>query len=166
VFQAANERRFFHWPLAFPEVFAAGGFDVILGNPPFMGGLKISTNFGDKYWEFITHELTPFSSTSDLCAAFFRRAFSSLVNRGALALIATNTLGQGDTRKAGLAEIKRAAGTVTFARRFVKWPGRANVEVNLLPLVSTAMTSQISTGRLLRRLHHDSTLALRSSHYR
>jgi hypothetical protein len=25
---------FFHWPLAFPNVFAAGGFDCILGNPP------------------------------------------------------------------------------------------------------------------------------------
>ncbi len=30
----AAARRFFHWPLEFPEVFAAGGFDVILGNPP------------------------------------------------------------------------------------------------------------------------------------
>lgn len=25
---------FFHWPLEFPEVFADGGFDVILSNPP------------------------------------------------------------------------------------------------------------------------------------
>ncbi|UNM08235.1 MAG: N-6 DNA methylase [Planctomycetales bacterium] len=25
---------FFHWPLEFPEVFADGGFDVVLGNPP------------------------------------------------------------------------------------------------------------------------------------
>lgn len=28
------EHHFFHWPLEFPEVFAAGGFDVVLGNPP------------------------------------------------------------------------------------------------------------------------------------
>lgn len=26
--------RFFHWPLEFPEVFARGGFDCVLGNPP------------------------------------------------------------------------------------------------------------------------------------
>ena len=26
--------RFFHWPLEFPEVFADGGFDVVLSNPP------------------------------------------------------------------------------------------------------------------------------------
>ncbi len=34
VLQASHDRRFFHWPLAFPEVFASGGFDVVLGNPP------------------------------------------------------------------------------------------------------------------------------------
>jgi hypothetical protein len=30
----SNEYQFFHWHLAFPEVFARGGFDCILGNPP------------------------------------------------------------------------------------------------------------------------------------
>lgn len=28
------ENKFFHWPLEFPDVFEQGGFDVILGNPP------------------------------------------------------------------------------------------------------------------------------------
>lgn len=30
----AHRQPFFHWPLEFPEVFAAGGFDVVLSNPP------------------------------------------------------------------------------------------------------------------------------------
>jgi hypothetical protein len=30
----AGKHRFFHWFLEFPEVFAKGGFDVVLGNPP------------------------------------------------------------------------------------------------------------------------------------
>jgi len=30
----AQKHHFFHWPLEFPEVFAQGGFDVGLGNPP------------------------------------------------------------------------------------------------------------------------------------
>ena len=29
-----DENHFFHWPLEFPEVFAAGGFDVVMSNPP------------------------------------------------------------------------------------------------------------------------------------
>lgn len=30
----AEEYRFFHWPLEFPQVNTCGGFDVVLGNPP------------------------------------------------------------------------------------------------------------------------------------
>jgi len=30
----ASGRPFFHWPVEFPDVFARGGFDVVLGNPP------------------------------------------------------------------------------------------------------------------------------------
>jgi hypothetical protein len=30
----AEEQRFFHWPLEFPDVFSQGGFNVMLGNPP------------------------------------------------------------------------------------------------------------------------------------
>lgn len=32
--QLQQEKRFFHWCLEFPEVFEAGGFDCVLGNPP------------------------------------------------------------------------------------------------------------------------------------
>jgi hypothetical protein len=44
---AAVARRFgfFHWPLALPEIFERGGFDVVLGNPPWER-LKIQ----DKEW--------------------------------------------------------------------------------------------------------------------
>lgn len=31
---ACEQARVLHWPLAFPQVFAAGGFDCVLGNPP------------------------------------------------------------------------------------------------------------------------------------
>lgn len=31
---AAREASALHWPLAFPEVFATGGFDAVVGNPP------------------------------------------------------------------------------------------------------------------------------------
>ena len=42
--------RFFHWPLEFPEVFAHGGFDVVLCNPP---------------WERIKLQQEEFFSTRD-----------------------------------------------------------------------------------------------------
>ena len=42
----AAEKRVFHWFLEFPEVMDAGGFDCILGNPPFLGGKKLSGSLG------------------------------------------------------------------------------------------------------------------------
>ncbi|MGI0491369.1 Eco57I restriction-modification methylase domain-containing protein [Alkalinema pantanalense CENA528] len=32
--ELARKNRFFHWPLEFPQVFEQGGFDCVLGNPP------------------------------------------------------------------------------------------------------------------------------------
>ena len=45
----------FHWEIEFPEVFARenGGFDAIVGNPPFMGGTAISANLGMIYFRHI-----------------------------------------------------------------------------------------------------------------
>ena len=37
----AEEFLFFHWPLEFPEIFESGGFDCVLGNPPWER-LKVS----------------------------------------------------------------------------------------------------------------------------
>jgi hypothetical protein len=130
----ASRLTFFHWPLEFPEVFAEGGFDVVLGNPPFMGGLIISGNLGDKYRHWLETAYTPYSGTADLCAPFYRRVFDLLKPGGRMGMVATNTLGQGDTRESGLAVILREGGMITFARRFIRWPGAANVEVNLVAI--------------------------------
>ena len=47
-------QRTFHWPLEFPEVMLdRGGFDAFVGNPPFLGGTRISTLFGSWYAEFL-----------------------------------------------------------------------------------------------------------------
>ena len=37
------EHQFFHWHIAFPAVFARGGFDVVLGNPPYLNQLESDT---------------------------------------------------------------------------------------------------------------------------
>ena len=47
-----------HWPIVFPEVFAdaaAPGFDAVIGNPPFLGGKKISGHLGDDYRAWLQH---------------------------------------------------------------------------------------------------------------
>src|SRR6266702_693939 len=149
IIRLREQYQFFHWHLAFPDVFRvpskdeepeneqagwSGGFDVVLGNPPFLGGWKIRDAFGDKYRFLLSVIYHPFKGMADLCAIFFRRAFALLRPNGIAGLVATNTIGQGDTREAGLAEIVRSGGTIPFAHRFLKWSGDANVEVNLVAI--------------------------------
>ncbi len=69
---------------------------------------------------------------ADLVAHFFRRAFDALRLGGCFGLIATNTIGQGDTRASGLRWICTHGGTVYAARKRTKWPGQAAVVVSVI----------------------------------
>ena len=119
-----------HWPLAMPEVMERGGFDAIVGNPPFLGGKKISGTMGANLRGWLINLLADRpADNADLVAYFFLRAFSLLNERGALGLIATNTVAQGDTREVGLDRMVDSGFTITRAIRSRSWPSRgANLE--------------------------------------
>ena len=119
-----------HWPLGMPEVMERGGFDAIIGNPPFLGGKKISGAMGANLRGWLINVLAgrP-ADNADLVAYFFLRAFSLLNEHGALGLIATNTVAQGDTREVGLDQMVESGFTITRAIRSRSWPSRnANLE--------------------------------------
>ena len=65
-------------------------------------------------------------------AHFYRRAFNLLRKDGCFGLIATNTVGQGDTRSTGLRWICTHGGTIFTARRRYRWPGVAAVVVSVV----------------------------------
>ncbi len=133
------ERAFFHWPLEFAEVFARGGFDVVIGNPPFMGGLRVSGNFGEPYRTWLEYAFAPFGGTADLCAAFFRHGFRMLRPGGRLGMIATNTLGQGDTRESGLAVILEQGGVITSPNASSNGPVRPTSKSTSSPYVAPVL---------------------------
>ena len=123
----------FHFEIEFPEVFEREnpGFDAVVGNPPFLGGTRISTVLGDGYRDWLI-DLHPGShGNADLVAHFFRRSFGLLRECGAFGLIATNTIGQGDTRSTGLRQICENGGKIYSAHRRIKWPGEAAVVVSV-----------------------------------
>jgi hypothetical protein len=137
--KAEHELRFgdkgihpFHWEIELPEVFGRenAGFDAMLGNPPFLGGSRISTTNGTEYldWILLLHEGA--HGNGDLVSHFFRRAFTLLRKTGCFGLIATNTIGQGDTRATGLQYICNNSGTIYSAHRRRRWPGHAAVIVS------------------------------------
>ena len=126
----------FNWELEFPEVFKREnpGFDAIVGNPPFLGGTKISTSYGTDYLNWLHGFYEGAGNRMDFVAYFFRRGFSLLRLSGSLGLIATNTIGQGDTRAGGLAQIRKKGGWLYEVTRRHRWPGLAAVVVSIIHL--------------------------------
>ena len=126
----------FHWQIEFPEVFDRPnpGFDTVVGNPPFLGGTKISAVAGSVYRSWLTFLHEGSHGHADLVAHFFRRSFGLIRFGGTMGLIATNTIAQGDTRSSGLRWICERGGTIYHARRRVMWPGLAAVVVSIVHL--------------------------------
>jgi hypothetical protein len=129
----SSQRRFFHYFLEFPEIFANGGFDCILGNPPFLGGQKLTSIFGDNYLECIKYLYSPIGAV-DLVTYFFRRNYNLIREKGFQSLISTNTISQGRAREDGLDVIVKNGGTINHAVRSIKWPGIAAVDVALVTI--------------------------------
>ena len=124
----------FHWELEFPEVFNREnpGFDSIVGNPPFAGKNTVAKANVAGYPDWLKQMHAESHGNADLAAHFFRRSFALLRTGGGLGLIATNTIGQGDTRATGLRWICKNGGAIYNARRRIKWPGEVAVVVSVV----------------------------------
>jgi len=76
----------FEWKSAFPDIFAAGGFDVVLGNPPYVRMELIKPM---KPWLKNRYEVV--SDRADLYAYFFERGLKLLKPKGRLGYISSAT---------------------------------------------------------------------------
>ena len=136
----------FHWELEFPEVFDREnpGFDVIVGNPPFLGGKRITTVLGGAYRDWLATLHRESNGNADIVAHFYRRAFNLLRDNGTFGLIATNTIAQGDTRSTGLFWLCTHGGQIYSAVRRVKWPGTAAVVVSVVHIAKGAYSGRLT----------------------
>ncbi|HMA35768.1 MAG TPA: Eco57I restriction-modification methylase domain-containing protein, partial [Chloroflexia bacterium] len=94
--RVAAERRFFHWELAFPEVFFdahgepkgdAAGFDAVIGNPPYVRQEALAAfkpYFATAYPEV-------YQGTADLFVYFIAQGLHLLRRGGHLAYISSNS---------------------------------------------------------------------------
>lgn len=129
----ALDRNCLHWPLTFPEVFLAAGrsgFDAIVGNPPFLGGQRITGALGTAYRNYLVETVAAGRrGSADLVAYFFLRTFSLIGQPGSFGLLATNTIAQGDSREVGLEQLAERGATITRAVPSEPWPGTTSLEV-------------------------------------
>lgn len=147
---SGEPRRPFHWLVEFSEVFLApgsGGFDALVGNPPFVGGQKITGLFGTDYRDHLVLYLADGRrGSADLCAYFFLRAQQVLRPNGTFGLLAVNTIAEGDTRQVGLEAMLRQGVALYAAKPNFEWPGAAAV-------MASAVHGMCGDWHGLRRIH-------------
>ena len=128
----APSRNPLHWPIAFPEVFSIAaarkpGFDAMVGNPPFVGGQKITGAAGTDYRNHLVAWIaSETKGSADLVAYFFLNA--TKISRS-LGYLATNTIAQGDTSEVGLTQIVDMGWKIHRAISSTTWPGEATLEI-------------------------------------
>ena len=81
----------FDWQAMFPEVFAQGGFDVVVGNPPYIRQEWIAPY--KPHWEATFQS---YHGVADIYAYFFERGLEVLRNGGRLAFITSGSWVRGN----------------------------------------------------------------------
>ncbi|MBX3435422.1 MAG: N-6 DNA methylase [Pirellulales bacterium] len=83
--------RAFNWQAAFPEVFAQGGFDVVVGNPPYIRQEWLAPF--KPHWETA---FETFDGVADIFTYFFERGLGVLRDGGRLAFITSGSWVRGN----------------------------------------------------------------------
>jgi len=76
----------FDWRAAFPEVFAGGGFDIVIGNPPY-----VRMEFIKPVKPYLEKHYVVAADRADLYAYFFERGVGILKDGGRLGYISSST---------------------------------------------------------------------------
>lgn len=120
-----------HWIIEAPDVIHAhGGFDAIIGNPPFLGGQKLSGAMGTNARDLLSNLVAGgVKGSADLVAFFLLRGCSLARSAGVVGLVATNSVAQGDTRSVGLDQLVAQGWTIYQSIQSRTWPAAsANLE--------------------------------------
>ncbi|EKQ7191750.1 ATP phosphoribosyltransferase regulatory subunit [Klebsiella oxytoca] len=127
-----SARRPFHWPLEFPEVLADshGGFDAVLGNPPYRHGSRISTDNGIAYLRYLLLTNIKVKGTADLAVHFLHRFLVACRPNGTVGLVTTKSIAEGDNKESGLKWLINSSQIRLYkATNPLAWPGKAALSV-------------------------------------
>ena len=111
-----------------------GGFSAVLGNPPFLGGQKITGQYGDEFRKFILRNIAnSVRGSADLCAYFLLHIERIMcLKNGFSGLVFTNTISEGDSREVGIAQIYPDKLNFFSVIKDHPWGGDASVVVSLI----------------------------------
>jgi hypothetical protein len=148
-----------HWVVEVPDVIVdRGGFDAVIGNPPFLGFKKITPAVGENVRTWYAEVLAGGRvANADLVTFFLNRALELVASSGSLGLIATSTISEGDTRAAGLDRMVARGFEITRCVKAAEWPsssaslqysvvwGGFDIDASLARVADGVPTTRIST---------------------
>jgi hypothetical protein len=120
----------FDWPEVFPEVFTCPGgltgFDAVIGNPPFLAGLKLTSTLGEAYREhLVTAVAGGTRGCVDLAVYFWLRAHALTHHYGVVAVIGPDSMLRGTARRVGHDQLARRGWRPYRQITAMTWPTRA-----------------------------------------
>ncbi len=126
-----------HWALAVPQVVARGGFDAVIGNPPFLGVKNIRGALGQNLRDYLARTLLDGGSgRSDLMVFFLARAVG--LSRRTVGLVLSDAISEGDSARFGTAAATARGFRIYRAETSRPWPSAAGVRISLVWLARGA----------------------------
>lgn len=82
-----GEKPWFLWHLYFMDVFDKGGFDIVIGNPPY---IQMQKDAGYLSQMLENSNFQTFERTGDIYSLFYENGFNQLKNKGIITFISSN----------------------------------------------------------------------------
>lgn len=113
-----------HWIIEVPHIMQRGGFDAVIGNPPFLVSNKISGAVGSNMREWFANVVARTSGKGDLITYFIRRASQLTSTEGNIGLICANAITEGDSLQVGIEPLSLEGWHFYRVDKNRPWPAR------------------------------------------
>jgi len=80
----------FNWKAQFPEVFQNGGFEVVVGNPPYVNAISLTRTLGKEVKNYWKNKYFSAKGTYDIYILFFEQSFNICKEGGFVSFITPN----------------------------------------------------------------------------
>ena len=146
-----DEARAFHWPLEFPDIMARGGFDVVLGNPPYLSALEHTKSESPRSRHFIQRHFTSAKGAFDIYVPFIERG-AALARAGTSSLLTPNkylSAPYGEALRKHIIEFNLLSSIDDFSRlSYFK-------DANVYPIISTLRGNNFTNNTIRVRRYQE-----------
>lgn len=149
----------FDWAARFADILTSGGFDVVVGNPPYLGGRDWKEEYGRRYDYFVAnYEVAEYQF--DMYVLFWERSVKLTAPGGYVSLITPNTWFNNQSNLKLRSFVLRE----TRVREIADYSGvKVFPDAVVLPAITTLQRTAPDADAEIRLLLPDETLAPREA---